>query len=301
MKKPIIILTIICLTGLSFWLEASTKVDFFQGSVSSAREKAASEGKLYFIDFYASWCMPCRWMDETTFSDQRVAEYVAANYIPVKVDIDDFDGYALKQQYQIKMLPTILVFNAQGDLIGRYEESLPPSKLLDILQKFDIPKNRISNSRPALMPVAAQNSGPKPSPITTDEQPRPIARPGLGRTKPTPIPVVTQSAMASEKISQLPIASGDGLFRFSVVRQASSGFSVQIGAFGEYGNVLREVARLEQLYDQPILVHIANLDQKTVYKILVGTFSTRDEAIGYQQFLKGKKVIGIIKDLSTMK
>ena len=42
-----------------------------------ALQKAKTEKKAVFLDFYTSWCMPCRMMDESIFSDWDVAEYMA--------------------------------------------------------------------------------------------------------------------------------------------------------------------------------------------------------------------------------
>ncbi len=104
-------------------------VNFYTGSLKKVQEKAAKEGKLYFIDFVAAWCMPCRQMDETTFKDPALAAYLEGSYIASKIDVDDFDGLIYKNQYNIKVLPTILVFNASGKLLGRYEEALTAPKM----------------------------------------------------------------------------------------------------------------------------------------------------------------------------
>jgi thioredoxin-related protein len=259
---------------------ANTKVDFFKGSINIVKDRAATEGKLYFIDFTASWCMPCRWMDETTFSDPTLANYIKDNYIAVKVDIDDFDGFAYKQIHNIKLLPSILVFNSQGKEVDRYEESLSADRFMEILKKHNTATNR-KKSKPA--------SGTKPS--------RPISRPPLATTKPSaPTPKPTAPVFTPPK----PVMTGDGLYRFKVSRQPSAGYSVQIGAFAEYGNVLTEAARLEKLFSQPIIVHIAMLREKTVYKVLIGEFDSRQQAIDFKAEVKAKGVEAIIKDLSVM-
>lgn len=98
-------------------------------SLTTAKEIAAAEGKFIFVDFYANWCVPCKWMDETTYSDNKVIETLNSNFIPVKVNIDDFDGYNLKEEYDVKVLPTVLVMDQNGRIIKRFEESLPASKL----------------------------------------------------------------------------------------------------------------------------------------------------------------------------
>ncbi len=282
-----------------------TAVDFINGSLATAKEKAAQEGKLYFVDFVASWCMPCRWMDETTFSDPRVAEYMNQNYIPVKVDIDDFDGYAYKQQYNIRVLPSLLIFNSKGKLVARIQESLPPSKMLQVLAKYNTSANRVITASAAPKPIIK----PVPPRAPVSNKPplivKPINKPSNYNTDIAPTKPSRATLPASPKpASPKPAATSshaEGLYRFSVRHQASTGYSVQVGVYGEYSNLLRETAKIEQKFDDAILVHIAHLNGKTVYKILVGEFKNREDAAQFRAFLEQKGLTGIIKDLSTIK
>ncbi|MBK6479173.1 MAG: DUF255 domain-containing protein [Saprospiraceae bacterium] len=36
---------------------------------------------------------PCKWMDEHTFKNTALSSYVDANYVPVKVDVENIDGF----------------------------------------------------------------------------------------------------------------------------------------------------------------------------------------------------------------
>jgi len=120
----------------------STKVDFINGSLSLAIQKAGQEGKLLFVEFGAQWCMPCKFMDENTFRDGEVISYISDNYVPVKIDIDDFDGFAYKEKYKVEALPTFLIFNSEGKVIERYEQSMAPSNLLNILKQHNQDRHR---------------------------------------------------------------------------------------------------------------------------------------------------------------
>lgn len=113
---------------------SASSVDFYEGSLEEGQKKANIEGKLFFVDFYAKWCAPCKWMDETTFIDPEVTEMLNTHYVPLKVDIDEFDGFNLKQKYKVKYLPTILIFDGEGNLIDRLEETMSPRKLLNVLE-----------------------------------------------------------------------------------------------------------------------------------------------------------------------
>ncbi len=120
----------------------NVKVTFYEGDFESAKIKAGEEGKLFFVDFYASWCAPCKWMDETAFSDSEVIKILNQDYIAIKVNIDDLDGYTWKQQYKVNVLPTMMIFNSSGELIERVEETLSARKLEYMLTKFNTEENR---------------------------------------------------------------------------------------------------------------------------------------------------------------
>jgi len=74
------------------------------------------------------------------------------------------------------------------------------------------------------------------------------------------------------------VASGQGLFKFTVERQASRGYGVQIGVFAEYGNVLVAAEQLQAEFDSATVVNINELNGKTVYKVVIGPFTTKGEA-----------------------
>lgn len=278
--------------------KAKESVKFFNGSLTAAMEQAKKEGKLVFVDFYANWCSPCRLMDEYTFTDPELARYMSDKYVPVKVNIDDFDGFAYKQQYNINLLPTLIVMNCEGKEIERKEEGLVPSTLSAFLgehyKSYNICEKPVEAPKPIVVtqpekPVIVTPSLPKPS--TPDKPKPPVVAPPVKPTVPSTKPTPPKPTETLE----------DGLFRFTVQRQPTIGYSVQTGAFGEYGNVLREVDKLQQLFpDKPIIVYIAKKEQRSIYKILVGEFETRAEAYTYKEHMKNKGSSGLIKNLQFM-
>ena len=132
MKKMNILALFFALSSFAFAEKPS--IDFYKGSLINAKELALKEGKPFMMAFYADWCNPCKWMDKHTYSDKNVANYVNENYIAVKVDIDDFEGHAWKQKYNVEYLPTIILFDGSGRMLGKYEKSISSSKLLNILK-----------------------------------------------------------------------------------------------------------------------------------------------------------------------
>lgn len=97
------------------------------------------------------------------------------------------------------------------------------------------------------------------------------------------------------------MASGRGIFRFSVQRQEPAGYGVQMGAFREYGNVLIYAERMQKLFGEPIVVSINELAGETVYKIVVGVFNSREEARVLKQTMADNDVTGFIRNIKDLK
>lgn len=81
-------------------------------ALASAREA----GKPVVIDFYADWCLPCKELDEKTFSDPRVVSALDG-FVRVKADLtrpEDETTQQLTKQYSILGVPTIVFLDSRG-------------------------------------------------------------------------------------------------------------------------------------------------------------------------------------------
>jgi len=92
--------------------------------------KTASTAEKYlFVDCYATWCGPCRYMDDSILSQLEVADYMNHHFINVKVQMDtpknliknvnDQNNYAIeiKRKFEVTSYPTYLFLNPSGELV----------------------------------------------------------------------------------------------------------------------------------------------------------------------------------------
>jgi thiol:disulfide interchange protein len=104
---------------------AVTLVNFINSDdVDAALKQAQKEKKVLFIDFYTSWCTPCKMMEQSVFKDVLVADYMNQNCICIRVNAEKGNGPNMKIAYAVDAYPTMLFYSPNGDEVARKEGSL---------------------------------------------------------------------------------------------------------------------------------------------------------------------------------
>lgn len=93
-------------------------INFTKGKWQEILAKARAENKLIFVDFYAEWCGPCKFMSKNVFTDAEVAKYYNKNFISVKIDAEKEEP-ELVRALQIEAYPSLYYFNPEGKIINK--------------------------------------------------------------------------------------------------------------------------------------------------------------------------------------
>jgi thioredoxin len=98
-----------------------------QKEYTSFEDLIASAEKPLLVDFYATWCGPCRML--APILDQ-VQALLRGKIQIVKIDTDRYPDLA--SHYEIHALPTLVLFK-QGQPVERIEGVMPPEQLVERL------------------------------------------------------------------------------------------------------------------------------------------------------------------------
>lgn len=109
---------IICLLFLFINQVHAQRIDFIENfELDSIILK--SDKSLILIDFYTTWCGPCKRMDREVFTDSTIVKQVNSNCISLKVNAEEGQGISLAKKYNVTSYPTYLFLNNQGVLVYR--------------------------------------------------------------------------------------------------------------------------------------------------------------------------------------
>lgn len=100
-------------------------------SIPAGISKAKQEGKNLFVDTYAKWCIPCKKM-KSVFADKDVAAYFNDHYVNIKIDMDTPRGKTTYADYDVIFLPTMFIFDKNGNVKYKTDKLLSAQELLSI-------------------------------------------------------------------------------------------------------------------------------------------------------------------------
>ena len=97
---------------------------------ASFEEVVLKSDKPVLVDFWATWCGPCRMLGPVI--EEITTEY-EGRVVVGKVDVDSNQDYAAK--YGVRNIPTVLVFQ-NGEVVGRQVGVAPKNTYTEALDSL---------------------------------------------------------------------------------------------------------------------------------------------------------------------
>jgi thiol-disulfide isomerase/thioredoxin len=103
----------------------------WSASFDQVMAEAKNTGRKVILEFWTSWCGPCKTMDEWIWPDAEAAAVLNAGYVGVKLD----GGLekALVVRLGVRGYPTVVLLDAGGTELTRFEGYLSSNEVLNVL------------------------------------------------------------------------------------------------------------------------------------------------------------------------
>lgn len=141
MKKIsfLLLMVMMCIT-MQVNAQSTDGIQFYQeGSLfADAVSKAKAENKMVFLDCYTSWCGPCKMMARDIFPQKKVGDFMNPKFVSIKIDMEKGEGPALTKKLQVSAFPTFIIFNADGQELGRFLGGSNADGFIDRVKKASV-------------------------------------------------------------------------------------------------------------------------------------------------------------------
>ena len=100
-------------------IDSVKSIKFIAEDFRAAMAQGAKKNKIVFIDAYTTWCGPCKLMDKSVFTDEKVLDFMNENFVNLKLDMERGDGQIVAQRYKVSAFPSFLFVNTEGELVHK--------------------------------------------------------------------------------------------------------------------------------------------------------------------------------------
>jgi thioredoxin-related protein len=126
-------------------------------SWQQVKEKAKKENKYIFLDCFATWCGPCKLMDQQVYPNETVGNFFNKNFICVKVQMDRTktdneevkswysDANVISRDYHVEGFPTFIFLTPQGTLVNKDLGFKNINAFMDVANTALIPGRRFED------------------------------------------------------------------------------------------------------------------------------------------------------------
>lgn len=120
-------------------------IKFEDSNFSAVLAKAKKENKLVFVDAYASWCGPCKLMVKNIFPLQSVGDFYNSHFVNAKIDMEKGEGIGLAKKYNVKVFPTYLFINGDGEEVHRTLGYVEEKDFIQFAKDAEDPSKRLTS------------------------------------------------------------------------------------------------------------------------------------------------------------
>jgi thiol-disulfide isomerase/thioredoxin len=118
-------------------------------TLDQALAAAKRDGKVVMIDFFTTWCVPCKKLDKVTWTDPEVLKWLGEKTVALKMDAEKEVEAA--KRFNVSAYPTIVFIKADGSKIDQIVGFKEPKEFLSVAGDALAGRNEVTRATEKLV------------------------------------------------------------------------------------------------------------------------------------------------------
>lgn len=250
-----------------FLIDGGTPI--FSENYLIAKEQAKNSEKSLLLLFVTDECRICEDQKDMMENDSEISKFIYNSYESAIININDFDGKAIRDYYKINYVPSMLVVNQKGEVMWKHDGNISKS---NFIQSLSGEKMNIVQSKSDL-----DNSSVNSESFTNQSSSE----------------VIALDRKSSQVVSQ--VSENEGVKR-NVSNLIS--YQIQYGFFGSYENATSMLTKLSKTGQSECYIKDEDRNGKTYYRVLSPFYAQIDVATDMLNKMKSKGIDGQMKTIN---
>ncbi len=151
----------IMLVMISMAFTSALKIIPYERSLLTAKEKALISNKDVLVFFTSRECNPCNEIEKLINNDEEINSIVDDKLHCARIDVDNFDGKATQQRYDVRALPAMVIIDSRGKVKSKKENISSVREISEFIVRMPV-YDETTFVRETPKPVAkTESSAPK--------------------------------------------------------------------------------------------------------------------------------------------
>ena len=113
--RKLLFIAVLLFGGSALMAQTNFRNITYKEAVAAAK----AENKRVFIDFYTTWCGPCKMMSEQMFPQKSMGDFFNPHFVCIKIDAEKGEGVELAKRFNTTVFPTFIALDADENVLVR--------------------------------------------------------------------------------------------------------------------------------------------------------------------------------------